>query len=278
MIPAANDAIMEIAGRVRIRLDPGCLCADRNTMTRERVLTRGNHATTEDMGAACHRAARGSGSCDGRGVEHGDGCRRAVGEYPRRHCQGHHPRLHLVRDRGRGVGERGLRQRLQSSHRRGERQGRGERPQDQARGHRRPVGKQPQQRQGPRPESQRVHRDQRLAIRLLELPVPERRRCADARWRLRRLLLLREGEREHHLRVRRRHPRGGHHVRQRDQRDEEARRQERRRGRVRNIPVVERGRQGDRERTRRRPRVSRADTSTPRSTSAPPTWHPSCSA
>ena len=50
---------------------------------------------------------------------------------------------------------------------------------------------------------------------VLELPVPERRRCADARWRLRRLLLLREGEREHHLRVRRRHSRGGHHVRQR---------------------------------------------------------------
>ena len=69
----------------------------------------------------------------------------------------------------------------------------------------------------------------------------------DDRGRLRRLLLLRPGQRVHDLEPRRRHPDPGDHQRHRSAGDEEARGHEGRRHRLRRVAVVERDGQGGRD-------------------------------
>ena len=65
---------------------------------------------------------------------------------------------------------------MQGSHRRRERQRRRERPEDRPGRHRRQVLGRNLTGEGSGREPERVHRDQRLAVRVPHLPVPERRR------------------------------------------------------------------------------------------------------
>ena len=179
-----------------------------------------------------------------------------------------------------GATHKNARQGVPGARRRPERQGRRQRSQDRPRDHRRQVvRRQPHRRPGPGAEPQACSRWSTtrpfafLSYRYLkDQGVPMIGGGFDGTY------YYDEGQREHHLRPRQRHPGPRSHLRHGHQRDEEARRHE---GRPPSA-TARRRRRASRPRPPRPTaptrRVSRACTSTTRSSSAAPTSDRSCSA